>query len=96
MLKGHISVDRPPLFIRSLTVDSFEGRYLMELNPHKEIEHLSKPHDGIDKGDEMNMSNCKTKKEAKKEVLDLAFLLHDENSIISQTCRRVQHGQETN
>jgi hypothetical protein len=41
----------------------------MELNPHKEPEHLSKPHDGVDKGDGMNMSNCKTKKEAKKEVM---------------------------
>jgi hypothetical protein len=45
----------------------------MDLDPYKEPEGFSKPHDGVHKGDRLNMSNCKTKNEAKKEIVDLGI-----------------------
>lgn len=35
-----------PLFNKNLTVNSFEGRYMMDLKPYKEPKHVDKPHDG--------------------------------------------------
>jgi hypothetical protein len=63
---------RVTTFVRgTLTVASFESHCLMNLNPYKEPERFSKPHDGVHKGNELNMSNCKTKNEAKKGIMDL-------------------------
>jgi hypothetical protein len=58
---------------RNLTVASFESHCLMDLNPYKEPERFSKPHDGVNKGNKLNMSDCKTKNEAKKEIMDLSI-----------------------
>jgi hypothetical protein len=45
----------------------------MDLDPYKEPERFCKPHDGVHKGMRLNMSNCETKNEAKKEIMDLGI-----------------------
>lgn len=51
----------------------------MDIKPHKEPEHVPTPHDGVDKGVEMSMSNCKTmkKRKVKRAISGIAFVLHD-------------------